>query len=194
VILGFSTSSAWTSVAAIAATSGHEVIWQGADLAPKGASAACLSLLDQLLDETGLTLEDAEMFLADVGPGSFTGVRVGVTLAKTFGYLYGRPVAGATSFDLISAEQAVVLPSKKGEFFVRIPGEQAIRQTALPETAYVGFGPPIQPETYPSAARFAALIERLTPKPAEAFLPDYLIEPSISTPKKRFASSVGNHG
>ena len=107
MIIAFSTSSAWASVAMVDRRLG--VLWSGSEYAPQAASGACLRLLESMVSATGKSLEDAEMFAADIGPGSFTGVRGGVTLAKTFGYLYSRPVAGATSFDLISIAETVVL-------------------------------------------------------------------------------------
>ena len=166
--------------------SSNEVKWEGALLAPQGASGASLALLEQLVAETGISLDQVELFAADIGPGSFTGVRVGVTLAKTFGYLYSKPVAGANSFDLVSAKETVVLPSKKGEFFIRRVGELAFRSVDLPSEPYVGFGPSVEPKLFPSAARFADLIGCLVPVDAALFVPEYLIEPSISTPKKPY--------
>ena len=188
MILAFSTSSAWASVAAVDRKSG--VLWTGRLHAPQGAAGACLKLLEAMIGESGLRVEDAELYAADLGPGSFTGVRVGVTLAKTFGYLYGKPVAGASSFDLISTELTVALPSKKREFFIRAPRSTPIRTTELPEGEFVGFGPGIQPETFPDASRFSTLIETLTPADAMTFVPEYLIEPSISIPKKPYLAGV----
>jgi len=184
VILAFSTSCAYASVAAIDRING--VLWSGTEEAPQGAGGACLRMLDRLKAETGLGLQDAEIFASDIGPGSFTGVRVGVTLAKTFGFMYHKLVAGATSFDLISVESTVVLPSKKGEFFVRRPGSAPVRTVELPEEPFTGFGPGIETQVWPSAARFREILDRLEPVPAMVFAPAYLIEPSISIPKIPF--------
>ena len=188
MIIGFSTSCAWSSVAAIDELT-STVLWQGALEAPQSASGACLALLQEML-AAGLRLEDATLFCADIGPGSFTGVRVGVTLAKSFGFLYNRPVAGGNSFDLISRDLITVLPSKKGEFFVRVPGQDPVRTIDLPTESYVGFGPGVDPVTYPDAARFSLLVKDLIPVDAGSFVPKYLIEPSISIPKKPFAGQV----
>ncbi len=189
MILCFSTSSPWASVAAIDRESG--VLWHGSEHAPQGASGACLALLSRMSAETNIVLEDAELFAADIGPGSFTGVRVGVTLAKTFGFLYGKPVAGATSFDLISVSQCVVLPSKKGEFFIRRPGQPPVRSVELPAEPYTGFGPDLANPTPPDAQNFICLLDHLEPRDAMSFVPEYLIEPSISIPKRPFASLGG---
>jgi tRNA A37 threonylcarbamoyladenosine modification protein TsaB len=183
LIVAFSTSSRVTSVALLG--SDGTVAWAGSEHAPQRASGACISLLERALAETGARLEEATAFAADLGPGSFTGVRVGIVMAKTFAFVYGRPCIGADSFDLISPTGTVVLPSKKGEYFIRRVGEAPVRTTELPAEPYDGFGF-AGGDTFPDAARFAPLVSKLQPMAAEALVPAYLIEPSISVPKKPF--------
>jgi hypothetical protein len=145
--------------------------------------------------EIGRGAEEAEAFAADLGPGSFTGVRVGVILAKTFAFVYGRPVMGADAFDLIDANGIVVMPSKRGEFFVRRPGEPPIRTSDLPAEPYRGFGPGVPNPEYPGPAGFGPLLHRLQRVEAVSFAPRYLIEPSISLPKQPFVFRPGGgHG
>jgi len=177
VIICLSTSSAFSSVAVVA-TKGA-VLWSGAREAKGNASAACIGLLE----ESGYEVSLATGFLADLGPGSFTGVRVGVTLAKTFAWALGVKCGGVDSFDLIDPFGMVVFPSKKGEWFVRVPGVEVVRQTELPEGKYSGFGPGIEPPNYPNAAGFSRIMDRIRWIQPEGLAPEYLIEPSISLPK-----------
>lgn len=182
-ILCFSTSSPWASVALI--TTDGTVLWSEQEHAVNRASASCFEMLDRhQIDFTQIA-----MLAADTGPGSFTGVRVGVTLAKTLAYMQGCPVLGAEAFDLIDPEATVVLPSKKGEYFLRKPGQSPIRTTEIDPEEVVGY--PLETNFRPPhAARFAAILDRLVPTDAVSFVPHYLIEPSISTPKKPFRSVV----
>ncbi|HXG23364.1 MAG TPA: tRNA (adenosine(37)-N6)-threonylcarbamoyltransferase complex dimerization subunit type 1 TsaB, partial [Chthonomonadales bacterium] len=60
--------------------------------------------VDALLTDADCTLEDMEGFGVDVGPGSFTGVRIGVMTVKTWADLLGRPVGAVTALEAIAAE------------------------------------------------------------------------------------------
>jgi hypothetical protein len=144
-----------------------------------------MRMLEQGLTELGAHVNDVALFLADLGPGSFTGVRVGVTLAKTLAYANGVKAGGATAFDLVDPSGAVALPSKRGEWFVRQPGEAPYRTQELPPGDIRGIAP-----DYPNASRFLALLDRIEPVDPEQLVPAYLIEPSISLPKKPFGVDV----
>jgi tRNA threonylcarbamoyladenosine biosynthesis protein TsaB len=76
--------------------------------------------IDAFLAENSATLKDIECIVCGTGPGSFTGVRVGVMYAKTLAFALGKPVIGISSFDAaayedISINRAVVCTSKRNE-------------------------------------------------------------------------------
>lgn len=150
-------------------------------------------MLEEALAYFGKPLSSAELFLADLGPGSFTGTRVGVTLAKSLAFAVGGSAAGASSFDLICLESPVVIPSRRGEYFVRAPGEAPYRAHELPPRPYVGYAPEFAKDdlTYPHASQFQVLLRDLVPASPELLVPAYLVEPSISVPKKPYGANVG---
>ncbi len=184
MIIAFSTSSPWASVAALAPDG--RVLWQGRRNAPMQASGACL----EMIEEAAIDLTQVTAFAADLGPGSFTGVRVGIMLAKTFAWLYHRPTLGADSFDLIDPFGTVVLPSKRGEFFIRHLGSEPVRSTELPQGPFQGFGPGVEPVKLPDASNFGPILHRLEFRDAMELVPGYLIEPSISQPKKPYEAGI----
>jgi len=53
-----------------------------------------LPIIDELLCKHGLTLQDLDIIEVNRGPGSFTGVRVGVSVANALSYVLGIPVNG----------------------------------------------------------------------------------------------------
>ncbi|MCZ7623133.1 MAG: tRNA (adenosine(37)-N6)-threonylcarbamoyltransferase complex dimerization subunit type 1 TsaB [Candidatus Kuenenia sp.] len=54
------------------------------------------------LEEAHWQINDIEVIAVNVGPGSYTGLRIGVTCAKTLGYALNRPVVDVPIFDIIA--------------------------------------------------------------------------------------------
>lgn len=186
MIVAFSTSSPVVSVAFIAGPQ----VWSTSREVPRAASGACLEMLEQLLREANAELDHVEEFVADVGPGSFIGVRVAVMLAKTLAMTQGVMVRGVTSFDLISPSETVAFPSRKGEWFVRTPGEVPTRAVEIPPEV-VGYGLEGIEPTYPHAERVLALLNCAPRMRPEDLRPEPLMEPSISTPKVPYRRADG---
>ncbi len=59
-------------------------------------------LLTAMLDERGLTLADFDCFACVVGPGSFTGIRIGMSVIKGFAYALHRPVVTLSSLEVLA--------------------------------------------------------------------------------------------
>ena len=55
-------------------------------------SQQVLNLIDQILKKHKKTLKDVTEIKVETGPGSFTGLRVGVSVANTLGWMLGVPV------------------------------------------------------------------------------------------------------
>lgn len=60
-------------------------------------SVSLMTLVDALFEETGVCASDMDAFAADVGPGSFTGVRIGVSVINAMAMAVGKPVIGVPS-------------------------------------------------------------------------------------------------
>jgi len=57
-----------------------------------------------VLASAGLTLRDIDLYAVAAGPGSFTGVRVGLTTVKAWSEVYGRPIAAVSRLEAIASE------------------------------------------------------------------------------------------
>ena len=61
-----------------------------------------LSVLDALCRESGLAAAEADAFVVAIGPGSFTGLRIGVTMMKTMAQFTHRPILGVSSLKALA--------------------------------------------------------------------------------------------
>ena len=105
----------------------------------------------------------------DCGPGSFTGIRVGIAAARGLGFGWGVPVHGFSSMMLIAADWfahndgdtvTVVIEGGHGEVFVQAFAADPLSETApllsVPRDAAVGYG--AQAGDVPPDARKAVLL------------------------------------
>lgn len=61
-------------------------------LSKKEKSQAVLQLIEELLEKTGKSFEDIKEIKVETGPGSFTGLRVGISVANALGWVLKIPV------------------------------------------------------------------------------------------------------
>ena len=81
---------------------------------------------DELLREIGASPEDIDALVVGTGPGSFTGTRLGLALARGFALAREVPVAGVSTLDALAAAAPGVLPvidAGRREVFTRVGGE-----------------------------------------------------------------------
>jgi tRNA threonylcarbamoyladenosine biosynthesis protein TsaB len=81
------------------------------------------SLIDRVFEENEINPFDVDHVITGIGPGSFTGVRIGVSFAKTYCQLTGAKLTGVPSFFLSLAEYIPnryyisVIPSTRTECY-----------------------------------------------------------------------------
>lgn len=100
-ILALDTSDTTGSVALL---HGEHLVASRQLAARPRAAQTLTPTIKSLLDEAGWTPKQVELFAVVTGPGSFTGLRVGVTTAKTFCYATGAGVLGVHTLAAIAAQ------------------------------------------------------------------------------------------
>ena len=68
----------------------------------KTHSVKLMPMVDQAFKETGLSLDDISLLTCCIGPGSFTGVRIGISTVKAFADVKNIPVVGITSLESLA--------------------------------------------------------------------------------------------
>jgi tRNA threonylcarbamoyladenosine biosynthesis protein TsaB len=120
IVVGIETSTPHTSVAV-----GTELEILGRiELAGKARQESVGPALEKLLSWTGVTLDQVGGFAVGVGPGLFTGLRVGVETAKTLAQVTRAPIVGLTSLDILAfgvrmthRSIVAVIDGRRGEVF-----------------------------------------------------------------------------
>jgi tRNA threonylcarbamoyl adenosine modification protein YeaZ len=152
-------------------------------------ASTLLADVDALLRQAGAHPKDVGALAVGIGPGSFTGIRIGLAAARGLGLALGVPAAGVSTLDALAAGAPGALPvidAKRREVFV--PGPRAVAPGDLelePGTVCVGDGalryrevledsgaeiPPDEDERHVPRARFHAAL-------ATGFGPVELVEP-----------------
>jgi tRNA threonylcarbamoyladenosine biosynthesis protein TsaB len=129
----------------VAALTGGTVIAQS-DLAAGKRSAQSLAPgIADLFKQVGWKPTDVQLIAVTVGPGSFTGLRVGVTTAKTLAYATGAAVLGVDTLAVIAAQSPAevdqvwaTFDAQRSELFVA----QLQRTEAGNPLAWQSAGPP----------------------------------------------------
>ena len=106
--LGIDTS---TGVTAALARPGH-VLASRAVSATNVHAEQLMPLVSEVVAESGHVLADLAGIVVGVGPGPFTGLRVGIVTAQTLAYVLDVPVRGVCSLDIVALSYAATRPDR----------------------------------------------------------------------------------
>lgn len=98
-ILSIDTSS---SICSIAILENKNVIKQMHNYSEKEHSETLMPMIDELFKSTNLSLDDINLIACSVGPGSFTGIRIGIATVKAFADAKNIPVVGVNSLEALA--------------------------------------------------------------------------------------------
>jgi tRNA threonylcarbamoyladenosine biosynthesis protein TsaB len=101
-------------------------------------SAWLLPSVDRLLSETRTKMELLDLLAVATGPGSFTGLRVGLTTVKAWSEVYGKPIVGVSRLEaMVSSEKspttfvAASYNAQRGQLFAGLSRTQSGRHTRI---------------------------------------------------------------
>ena len=123
LILGIDTATEQRSVAV---ARGARLLALHAGEGRNTHSANLLGEIDAALGEAGVGLGEVGLFAAAAGPGSFTGLRAGLSTLKAFAATLGRPAAGVPTLHAVARAAGgaglvlAALPAGRGEVFAQL--------------------------------------------------------------------------
>lgn len=134
------------------------LVWDGEVLGELfSRPISVLEDLDALLRRGGVRDSQVEGIAVGIGPGSFTGLRMGLITARTLSFAWDVPLAGVSTLDALAAGAPGAIPvidARRREVFALVKGEPVVLPPAElpvePGRVYVGDG----------ALRFRDEIER----------------------------------
>jgi tRNA threonylcarbamoyladenosine biosynthesis protein TsaB len=112
-----------TEVASWALWRGDALVGERAAEAGRPTAEALLPALDALLVACAVTLDDVDAFAVSIGPGSFTGLRIGVATVKGLAFEPARPAVVVSTLAALAAHAApaehvaAVLDARRGEVY-----------------------------------------------------------------------------
>ncbi len=91
-------------------------------------SSRLLRSIDDLLRAAGLDIREVDAFAATIGPGSFTGIRIGLSAVKALSFASGKPVAPVSTLSALAYKAGSreirltcpILDAKKGEIYAAL--------------------------------------------------------------------------
>jgi tRNA threonylcarbamoyladenosine biosynthesis protein TsaB len=132
-LLAIDTSTLETSVAVVAGTASAPRVLAASDSQARDHSSSVLQLVESMLGAASLTLADLDGLAIGAGPGSFTGLRIGMSTAKGLAFATGKPLWAVSSLAALALDVdrldgqldgvdpgAVVVPlidARRGEVF-----------------------------------------------------------------------------
>ena len=166
----------------------------------RGHAEAILRMVDETLREAGVALSSLDGVAASVGPGSFTGVRIGVSVAQGLAFGAGLPVVAVSTLEALAqralrsgARQVLAcLDARMGEVYwgcFRADAQRGVVAVGVPLV-----GPAASVLTaFAAASPFAAWGRGLSAYPELLALPGLLLLPGAATalPDARDMATLG---
>lgn len=115
-----------TLAGSVALSRGEEIIAALTGDSAVSHSNTLLSDIDKVLAEARVELADVDLFAVATGPGSFTGLRIGIATVKGLAATLDRPTAGVPTLHAValaagpSPRTVALLPAGRGEVFAQL--------------------------------------------------------------------------
>ena len=121
-----------TTVMSVALCDGEKVLSFFASTETRNQGNLLLQHVEKALADSGLGYADLDLLAVCTGPGSFTGIRIGLATMRALAFAAGKPVVGVSSFDLFALQNPqniVAVESWRDELYFQVQGHDAVNLT-----------------------------------------------------------------
>src|SRR5579871_574267 len=98
VLLAIETATQACSVALLYADQSYQQL----ERLPQKQGDCLLPMMDALLGETGVVLSQCDAIAVSIGPGSFTGLRMGISVAQALAFALQKPIIPVSSLCILA--------------------------------------------------------------------------------------------
>ncbi len=102
------------------------------------SSDAVMKDIDDLFKSCNITLDDIDTICVNIGPGSFTGLRVAIAIAKAFNILHDKKFQVFSTFDYIESEKTKVFSAFSNYVYIKDSNDMdCVQIDSLKEGKYI---------------------------------------------------------
>jgi len=129
-----------TKICSVAILDDQSILAEAASVSTQTHAIHLIEMIHKVVGMAGLALSEIEGFAVGRGPGSFTGLRIGISTIKALSVATGKPVVGVSNLDALAMQAAAsgamicpLMDARKGEvYFSRYRCENGNLQKIVP--------------------------------------------------------------
>jgi tRNA threonylcarbamoyladenosine biosynthesis protein TsaB len=115
-----------------------EILAEVSETIGRGHAERLMSFVETCVEKARLTLDDVDRIAVTIGPGSFTGIRVGVAAARGFALALGVPAVGVSTLAVLAAAEIeanggdavmAAIDAKRGEIYLQAFNSRGVAST-----------------------------------------------------------------
>jgi tRNA threonylcarbamoyladenosine biosynthesis protein TsaB len=186
-VLAIDTALGACAAAVFDATLGHSLAVQSYVMS-RGHAEVLIPLVERVMHDGHVNFDRLDRIVTTIGPGSFTGLRVGISAARGFGLAAGRPVVGVSTLDALVAPYVndvetvpivAAIDAKHGNLYMQMVGAggrvlvaprlaslgEAVRAVAIGLVRIIGSGAELLANQWPAPDIPSPLLVDARPAP-----------------------------